>query len=204
MLRVVGNISNKVLLISFIVTVIIMMLVISYRGYLSEEQTLHRIINEKGYTLINSERGISFELPVREEWIPGEEGEEIINMEISQLHDTQIFLRKVLLRGDIVTFDFEAVTKTAKNRNSGEFLYIDEILRKGSSVSVSQSSGWNFYDENGVDLMYSSRAIEGYSAGEGPGNLFSVSLEKKHIKQIQGGLTIKFTGFVLYKYSKKR
>ena len=173
-----------------------------FKRYYSEEQTLNRIIKEQGYHLYVQDKGISFEFSVEEEWIPEHESENVVNLLVKEQYQTKIILRKVIVSDSSITFDFEARTSTAANRRTGEFLYLDEIVNSGSFKSYDSIEKWKFTDINGVDLIYDNHVIDGYGSGQGPGNQFSVSLDQKYRNQIKEGLIVKFSGFILYKYSK--
>lgn len=168
--------------------------------YSNEEQLLAKIIEKQGYNSHIKSR-VPIEIHILEEWIPDNEGEKIINQNVAELYSSEIVLKKVISSHNQFTFDFVVETRVNKSKNRGEFLSV--IDQWYSDVETGLKEEWELYGEDGADLIYDKKLINSYGSGEGPSNQFSFSLDKKYEEIVKSNLFIKYSGLVLYEYSRR-
>lgn len=159
---------------------------------------MERVVQQKGYTLIQKQKPVSFEFELDPAWIPEKEGETEYRVPLGRLHNTDIYLDKVIVRSNSVYIGLDAVPQL--NAYSGEFLHIWDIRDKGTSSMHDPIEEWLFYDSQGAAL---NQLYLNHGSGEGPGLLFGLDFEKKHMDLLRQGMRIKYSGFILYEYRQK-
>ena len=144
---------------------------------------------------------VPIEFHIIDDWIPEKEGEQAINYKIAELNNSAVILRNVINRERDIVFDFEVKTNVKKNKNHGEFLsVINETNPQYASGLVEE---WELFGEDGTNLIYESKQINGYGSGEGPGNTFSFNLDKQYEDLMKSNMVIRYSGLVLYEYSRR-
>ncbi|WP_028609788.1 hypothetical protein [Paenibacillus harenae] len=187
-------------LVSVLNLLIIFVVISACSILLNEEQMVKDIIDERGYETTISERGVSFQLPLKEEWIPDEEGEILLNHVVIEMHSTTIVLEKVNKLGDEIIFEFGAKTHAIENPSRGELLHLYE--KNDDLTYKSESGGWVYLDKNRENI---SDEISNGGAGQAPfENRFWFKLHENYTGLIKEGLIMEFSGFFLYNYEKLR
>jgi hypothetical protein len=171
----------------------------AYKSYFSNESILERAVQKNGYDLFQKQRPVSFEFYFDPQWIPKTIGETEYNIHLGTLHNTEIYLDKVIARDRSIYIGLNAIPHMRKQ--SGEFLYIWDIKDNQSSSSYNPIEEWHFFDKNGESLK---PLLMDYGSGEGPDNMFGIEIDKKYMDIVAAGIYLKYSGFILYEYRQKK
>ncbi|TNJ68123.1 hypothetical protein FE784_00200 [Paenibacillus hemerocallicola] len=171
----------------------------AYKSYFSNESILERAVQKNGYDLFQKQRPVSFEFYFDPQWIPKTNGETEYNIHLGTLHNTEIYLDKVIARDRSIYIGLNAIPHMRKQ--SGEFLYIWDIKDNQSSSTYNPIEEWHFFDKNGESLK---PLLMDYGSGEGPDNMFGIEIDKKYMDIVAAGIYFKYSGFILYEYRQKK
>ncbi|WJH35511.1 hypothetical protein N6H14_05710 [Paenibacillus sp. CC-CFT747] len=187
--------SGRNLLVLILVTV--GFVVICYRYYslnYSQQAILDNVTSRDGYTLVNQQEQVPIELFIRPEWIPFKPKEEKnINEKLYESHNTIIHLKNIWNRGNDIYFSFQA--EFNMKYKTGEFLY-NGIFNEDGTFSSPSPGEITIYDKDRNKIPLGQQ-------GYGPDAAFSFGVEPQFQNRIQNGFYIKYTGYILYNYSKK-
>lgn len=181
----------------FISIVIVLFIIVSYRYYtnnFTNSGILKKVTNQDGYSLSIQRKQIPIEIFVKPNWIPFHQKErKDLNKTLLEKHSTNIVLDNTWNRGNDIYFSFHATFDM--HYRKGEFLYNGVFNDDGSITSPSIGKITLFDKER--------NSFPTGQIGYGPGADFSFGVQPKDQKFIKDGFYVKYTGYILYNYSKK-
>lgn len=190
-------ITNRSKKYSIISVVIILAIIVGYRYYtlyFSNTGIFTNVTQRDGYALTLQQEQVPIEVFIDPEWIPFQEDErKELNMKLLEVHDTTLYLTDVWNRGQDIYFSFHAEHHMDYKR--GEFLYNGVFNEDGTFTSPSVG-GITLYDKENNPLAIG-------QTGYGPDADFSFGISIQDQELIKNGFYVKYTGYILYDYSKK-
>lgn len=166
-----------------------------YNRHYSGKAILDHVTSQEGYKLDMIQEQVPFEIFIKPEWIAFQPDErKAPGIILVQTHQTTILLDDVWHRGKFakdIYFSFHAVFNL--KFKSGEFLY-NGVFHDNGSVS-SPTGEITLYDRNKNKIPIG-------QLGFGPGADFSFGISLEDQKRIENGFYVKYTGYMLYHYSK--
>lgn len=167
-----------------------------YNRHYTENAILDHVTRRDGYRLDTLQEQVPIEFFIKPEWIAFQP-EERKNLDINllQTHRTTILLDDVWNRGKFandIYFSFHAAFNL--KFRSGEFLY-NGVFHENGSFSSPSPGEITIYDMNKNKISVGQH-------GYGPGADFSFGISLEDRKRIENGFYVKYTGYILYHYSK--
>jgi hypothetical protein len=182
----------------FAVTLVLVAMVLMFYRYYSlkytEQAILDNVTSRDGYALVNQQEQVPIEVFIKPEWIPFKPNEQKeLYKKLLETHNTTILLNNVWNRGNDIYFSFHA--EFNMKYKAGEFLY-NGIFNEDGTFSTPSPGEITIYDKDRNKIPLGQQ-------GYGPGADFSFGIQPQDQKRIQNGFYIKYTGYILYNYSKK-
>jgi hypothetical protein len=187
------NNRQKVFVISLALIFIICIIYRYYTLNYSNEGILNNVTSRDGYSLTLKQEQVPIEVYIKPDWISfnPDDGKEL-NIKLLEMHNTNINLDNVLNRGNDIYFSFHSTFNM--KYNNGEFLYNGLFNEDGSFSSPTGEIIVYDKDRNKIPIG---------QIGYGPGADFSFGIQPQDQKLIQNGFYVRYTGYILYDYSKK-
>lgn len=188
------RLNKKIILqISILALLLSILCTASWLYHNRSEAVYDRIINQKGYSLSLVKAEMSVDFFLKPEWIPKEIGETKLDLVIAKKFDSDIMLEKIVRRDTEFYIQLNVVPHPG--RTSGQLLSISHLTN--DPFTGTGNPKWIITDATGEDLLGGT-----YGAGEGPGNLTSVSINETELDKFSQGANVRFSGFYLYGYQK--
>lgn len=181
-----------------LILMVFAVVVIGYQYYYSnytDTGIFDNVIKRQGYTLKQIKKPVSVELFIKPEWIPFKSDEQKkLTIKLIEKNSTNVFVDNVLNRGNDIYFNFH--TTFNMKHNNGEFLYNGVFNDDGTFTTYGSPYDFILYDKNG-------NKIDVGQTGDGPNADFSFGVNPENQELLRDGFYVKYSGFILYEYSKK-
>jgi hypothetical protein len=173
-------------------TLVVSVLEIYKLTNISDEEIKQRIINQKGYEVIDQNQNIDISFQVDPNWFPDKKDEErFLDVTIYEGFNTKIILNKVSYYENLyidLIFEYENL------KNSQHLVTTSLIKGKDSLTDVIFVP--EYFDKNGNKLnINDGDYANAISAG--------VWFKPEELEGIEGPITLKYSGLNLIKYKKK-
>lgn len=159
----------------------------------------HYIIAQEDYQLELVDDAFTLEFFVRPEWIPLEDGQELIlNEHVLSSHDTEFSLETAINRGDFAS-DIYFLFNGIHHLNLDEGSFITHVMIGEDGSITTGGCGFDcikVYDKNMDEIELGQR-------GFGPGADFSFGIEREYMELLEDGFYVKITEFMLYEYKRQ-
>jgi len=188
--------KNRKALVIFIAFVVIISYFLHqyYSDNYSNEGIFNHVTNRDGYSLTIKQEQVPVEFFVEPEWISFSEDErKELKIKVFENYHTVIVIDNVWNRGNDIYFSFHTTIKMKYKR--GEFLYNGIFNEDGTFTSPSRGE-IILYDKDQNHISFGQH-------GYGPGADFSFGIQPEEQQYIQNGFYVKYTGYMLYGYSRK-
>ncbi|SFB04439.1 hypothetical protein SAMN05216312_103167 [Cohnella sp. OV330] len=190
------KLRRNLLAAAFALVVAILISYSYYNQHYSEKAILAHVTSRDGYRLDMIQEQVPIEVFIKPEWIAFQPDErKDLEISLVQAHHTTILLDDVWHRGKFandIYFSSHAVFNL--KFKSGEFLY-NGVFHENGSFSSPSPGEITIYDIN-------KNKIPVGQLGFGPGADFSFGISLEDQKRIENGFYVKYTGYMLYHYSK--
>ncbi|NGM83768.1 hypothetical protein G5B47_15205 [Paenibacillus sp. 7124] len=166
-----------------------------YNDHFVDQRIIQNILERNHYAITKKDTAVKLDLSIKPEWIPFEtEKPQNLNIKIAESHNTNILLQQVWNRGNDIYFSFH--TTYDLNFNKGKFLYNMLLNDDGTYTTKGSPEDFQLTDLHGSQIQIG-------QTGYGPGSDFSFGIDPSEYERIRNGFNVRYSGMILYEYSRK-